>query len=85
MEICSFCYQAGDSHRLHLLDDNIYMHIHFSSQYLQRTRNKSNKDTPTTLKYMGVLFQHAPYQHNIDSDFLQAFLSALLHQYDDYT
>ena len=46
-------------------------------------RDRSNTDISTVLTYLGALFTHALYPHNLDSDSFRTFLCSIFHQYDD--
>ena len=85
MKIYRFYDQLGDSQRLYLYDDVIYLYIHCSNNYLQQTRDKFNTDSSTALKHLGTFFQHTHYQYSLGSDPFQAFLSTLICQYNDHT
>ena len=73
-EDVSLCDQLGDSHCMYMHSDSIHLHIHCFNKYLQQTRDWSNTDISTALKYLGVLFHRGPYRYSLDSDPVQVFL-----------
>ena len=85
MELCLFYSDMDDNPQLYLNGDIIHLHIHYSSTYLQQTRDASNIEISLALKRLSALFLYIPYLRNNDCVAFETFLSSLLHQYDDNT
>ena len=85
MRICLFYETTYIHQKMPLHGDSIYMYIHCSNTQLRKTHDASNTDTTTTLTYLGIFFQYAPYQQTNGKYSFPEFLSTLLHQYDDNT
>ena len=85
MKIYPFCDTSVDSTMQYLYGDSIHLHVHGSNTNIQQTRDASNVDIAIALQHLGALILHSPYTRRNECIPFQAFLSNLLHQYDDNT
>ena len=85
MKIYPFCSTSDDNTLQYLHGNSIHLHVHYSNTDLQQTRDASNVDIASALQHLGSLIQHSPYTRSNECVTFQAFLSTLLHQYDNNT